>query len=164
MLKYTICFIQRGNQLLLLNREKSPNMGKWNGVGGKIEKNESPKESILREVSEETGIVLPTVTYAGNVIWKSNGEYAGMYVFLADLPSGCHPATLVKTREGILDWKEITWVLDRDNHGVVDNLKQFLPLLLSGHYGLEHIFFYQNHRILDYTTRPLPFDATLHSS
>lgn len=32
-LKYTICFIKRGDEILLLNREKSSWMGSWNGVG-----------------------------------------------------------------------------------------------------------------------------------
>ncbi len=36
MYKYTICFIRKGNKILLLNRNKKPNMGMWNGVGGKI--------------------------------------------------------------------------------------------------------------------------------
>lgn len=37
MLKYTLCLIRNDDQLLLLNRVKKPQMGMWNGVGGKIE-------------------------------------------------------------------------------------------------------------------------------
>ncbi|USK57773.1 NUDIX domain-containing protein (plasmid) [Cytobacillus solani] len=40
----------------MLNREKPPIMGVWNGVGGKIEKGETSDEGALREVFEETGI------------------------------------------------------------------------------------------------------------
>ncbi|MCM3732452.1 NUDIX domain-containing protein [Fictibacillus nanhaiensis] len=53
MQEYTVCFIQRKQQLLLLNRIKAPLMGLWNGVGGKIEPYESIKEGALREVFEE---------------------------------------------------------------------------------------------------------------
>ena len=63
MYKYTICFIRKGNEILLLNRNKKPNMGMWNGVGGKIEENETPYKGIIRETLEETGIELPSVTY-----------------------------------------------------------------------------------------------------
>lgn len=37
MYQYTLCFIERGDAILLLNRQKAPWMGCWNGVGGKIE-------------------------------------------------------------------------------------------------------------------------------
>ena len=40
-------------------------MGMWNGVGGKIEENETPYEGIIRETFEETGIELSSVTYKG---------------------------------------------------------------------------------------------------
>ena len=65
MYKYTICFIRKSDKILLLNRNKKPNMGMWNGVGGKIEDNETPYEGIIRETLEETGIDLPSVTYKG---------------------------------------------------------------------------------------------------
>ena len=51
-LKYTLCFIRRGDEILMLNREKPSWMGMWNGVGGRMEANETPKECILREVWE----------------------------------------------------------------------------------------------------------------
>lgn len=44
MYKYTLCFIKKGCQLLMLNRDSAPTKGLWNGVGGKIEANESPTE------------------------------------------------------------------------------------------------------------------------
>jgi 8-oxo-dGTP diphosphatase len=62
MLKYTICFIKRKDEILLLNRNKKPNMGLWNGVGGKIETGETPFEGIIRETWEETGLLLKEVT------------------------------------------------------------------------------------------------------
>ena len=32
-IKYTLCFIKKDNEFLMLNRIKAPNMGLWNGVG-----------------------------------------------------------------------------------------------------------------------------------
>ena len=45
-------------------------MGMWNGVGGKIEDNETPYEGIIRETFEETGIELSSVMYKGLLVLK----------------------------------------------------------------------------------------------
>ncbi|EJS69314.1 8-oxo-dGTP diphosphatase [Bacillus cereus] len=163
MYKYTICFIRRGDNILLLNRNKKPNMGMWNGVGGKIEDNETPYEGIIRETLEETGIDLPSVTYKGNVVFKNRDkprDSEGMYVFLADLPDGVHMNAPLSMAEGLLEWKEIDWILDGDNRGVVSNLPKYLPIVLTEENKLEHIFTYDNRNIIKYTTALLTEDDT----
>lgn len=154
MYKYTICFIRKGDNILLLNRNKKPTMGMWNGVGGKIEDNETPYEGIIREAFEETGIELQNVTYKGNVIFKDKDDTQGnegMYVFLADLPDGVHMDTPISTDEGILEWKSIDWIVDCDNRGVVSNLQRYLPIVLAEENNLDHIFTYDNRNIINYT-------------
>ena len=73
-----------------------------------------------------------------------------MYVFLADLPDGVHLETLADTLEGILDWKSIDWILDKDNMGVVSNLSYYLSDVLEGIYDREHTFNYVNDQIQTY--------------
>ncbi len=60
MYKHTLCFIKRNEEILMLNREYDPVKGLWNGIGGKIEKGETPLENAIREIKEETNI---KVTY-----------------------------------------------------------------------------------------------------
>lgn len=151
MLKYTLCLIRNGDQFLLLNRLKKPQMGTWNGVGGKIESGETPLESVIRETFEETGILLKELTYAGNVIFKSNEGREGMYLFVADLPEGSLLETPLGTAEGILDWKPVDWILHKDNRGVASNLRVYLPVVLEGRVELEHLFTYDQGVIQDYT-------------
>ncbi len=43
---FTLCFCLAGDKVLMLQRAKEPNLGKWNGVGGKIEPGETPRESV----------------------------------------------------------------------------------------------------------------------
>lgn len=55
----TICYIDNGKEFLMLHRNKKPNdvhEGKWIGVGGKLERGETPQECAAREIFEETGL------------------------------------------------------------------------------------------------------------
>lgn len=150
MLAYTICFIKRKNDILLLNREAPAWMGVWNGVGGKLEPGETPRESILREVKEETGIQLDEgIRFKGVVTWTVDQNRAGgMYLYFAEVEDHFEYATPLKTEEGILDWKDIDWILHRDNVGVATNIVHFLPLLLRDSYCYEHFCDFRNGRIV----------------
>src|SRR5690625_4212210 len=150
MLKYTICFIKRGNEILMLNRESSSWMGMWNGVGGKLEKDETPLQCIIREVKEETGISLTDVEYKGNVTWGVDDSYSGgMYAYIAELPTTYEYPTPIKMEEGILDWKDIDWLLHPENAGVA-NLKYFLQLMLNDPRTYNHCFVYDGDEVKDF--------------
>ncbi|RDW17587.1 DNA mismatch repair protein MutT [Oceanobacillus arenosus] len=161
MLKYTICFIKRGNEILLLNREKSSWMGRWNGVGGKLEAEETPMECILREIKEETGIEVAKVAYKGTVTWGDvNASSGGMYAFVAEIPENYSYHTPLKTDEGILDWKKIDWILHPENEGIA-NLKYYLDTMLEDSRTYEHHFVYEGGRVLEFTRIPQAEKATV---
>ena len=88
MLNTTLCYITRGNDVLMLHRVKKKNdinQDKWIGIGGKFEENESPDECLLREAKEETGLTLTSWRCRGVVTFLNDcceGEY--MYLFTAD--------------------------------------------------------------------------------
>lgn len=92
------------------------------------------------------------MTYAGNVVLKSEVGNSGIYIFIVEMPEHSSIQTPVNTEEGTLDWKSIQWILDEDNMGIISHLKCYLPLILEGKYDLEHTFLYDVHNILDYTT------------
>ncbi|MFC7440544.1 NUDIX hydrolase [Laceyella putida] len=131
--QYTMCFIKKEDEILLLNREKSSWMGRWNGLGGRIEPGETPHESALREVEEEAGLRLATMTYRGRMIWTlEDGTRGGMHLFWTELPANYpYPATPIKIDEGILDWKKISWILHPENMGLAVNVVKCLPFLLA---------------------------------
>ncbi|HAN44836.1 MAG TPA: DNA mismatch repair protein MutT [Ruminococcaceae bacterium] len=139
MLKYTLCFIVRGKEILMINRQKTSWMGCWNGVGGKLMPNETAYQCIKREIFEETGICVDDIRFKGVVSWTStDGTSGGMYVFIVYLPDNFNYSTPVKTDEGILDWKELSWIIDDNNIGVAYNIKHFLPEMLAGNYLYEY--------------------------
>ena len=89
MLNTTLCYITRGDQVLMLHRVKKQNdvnKDKWIGVGGKFLEDESPDECLLREVREETGLKLTSWRCRGIVTFLTNGDFEGeyMYLFTAD--------------------------------------------------------------------------------
>lgn len=158
MYKYTICFIRQEDKLLLLNRFKSPNMGLWNGIGGKIEQGEALRQSILREIYEETGLTISesTIDFGGVVRWVSNSFDSGMYLFYCELAPQIKLEAPMLMDEGILMWHSIDWVLNKENEGVAHNIKYFLPHLLRGEYEIEHLFTYDDEdQLLSYECHKL---------
>ena len=107
MINTTLCYITRGEDVLMLHRVKKKNdinHDKWIGVGGKFEGTESPDECLLREVYEETGLTLTSWQCRGVVTFLQEqadglfGEF--MYLFTADGFTG----TLKESDEGDLEW------------------------------------------------------------
>lgn len=100
----TLCYITRGDQVLMLHRVKKKNdlnQDKWIGIGGKCEEGESPEECLLREAKEETGLTLTDFRYCGLVTFVSDrweGEY--MHLFQAEGFTG----SLCACDEGELQW------------------------------------------------------------
>ncbi|MFJ7511791.1 NUDIX hydrolase [Peribacillus simplex] len=132
MFKYTVCFVKKDNEILMLNREKAPIMGVWNGVGGKIENGETPDIGAQREVFEETDIEVETFFSKGTVTWETpEGELDGIYVYLYEVDADLIYETPKKTREGILEWKSIDWILHPLNLGIAEMVAQYLPVLLE---------------------------------
>lgn len=105
MINTTLCYITRGDQVLMIHRTKKKNdvnQDKWIGVGGKFEPDESPEECLLREVREETGLTLTSWRCRGVITFLTNGPWDGeyMYLFTADGFTG----ELADCDEGELRW------------------------------------------------------------
>ena len=105
MLNTTLCYITRGNEVLMLHRIKKQNdlnKDKWIGIGGKFEGEESPDECLLREAWEETGLRLTSWRCRGVVTFLTSGPWEGeyMYLFTADGFEG----QLKTCDEGQLEW------------------------------------------------------------
>ena len=79
MINSTLCYVTRGDEVLMLHRVKKKNdlnKDKWIGIGGKFEDRESPDECLLREAMEETGLRLTS--------WRCRG----VVTFLSDIWEG----------------------------------------------------------------------------
>ncbi|MBI3943351.1 MAG: 8-oxo-dGTP diphosphatase [Chloroflexi bacterium] len=148
---YTLCFLTRAEQVLMLYRFRPPNRGLWNGVGGRIEAGESPLAACLREIREETGYRLATAEFAGVLTWSGfESPDGGLYIFTAEAPSG-EPEPCA---EGILRWQPRAWVLTSPQ--VVSNIHIFGPQILSGAPPRLYHFDYRQGKIIRHHVEPLP--------
>ena len=160
MLNTTLCYLERGDQYLMLHRVKKKNdlnHDKWIGVGGKFLEGETPEECILRETREETGLTLTGWRYRGLVTFLSDtweGEY--MHLFTAHSWTGKQTVC----DEGDLAWIEKSrlrelplWQGDRIFLDLLETNAPFFSLKLR----------YEGERLAEAALdgRPLPADLSL---
>ena len=152
--RYTLIFLTRGDEVLMLHRRNPPNQGLWNGVGGRLEPGERPLAGALREVHEETGYRLDSARFAGLLTWEGHTETpGGLYIFTAAAPAAA--AAAPSDDEGRLEWKPRAWVLSAPE--VVSNIHLFGAAVLAGAPPRQYHFVYAaGDRILHWEERPLP--------
>ena len=108
----TLCYIERDGKYLMMHRNKKENdvnEGKWIGVGGHFEANESPDECLLREVKEETGLELMDYSCKGIVTFVS-AKGVTEYMFLYH--SNDFIGELKDCDEGELEWIDKSRLFD----------------------------------------------------
>lgn len=151
-IKYTLAFLIKDKKVLMIWRNKEPWIGYWNGIGGKIEKNETPKESIIREVLEETEIDVShsDIQYKGIVTWTNFKDHTektpkiGMHTFVINLKSSFKTWTAAKnTKEGILSWIELEKTLSNKDKDIALNVPHFLKPMLKTKEEKEYYFVFK---------------------
>lgn len=118
--------------MLLRNaKENDVNTGKWIGVGGKFEQNETPRQCILREIKEETGISLSSgmLQFRGVVYFhNSNTEDEKIWIYTAP----CQSLEFIQCDEGELHWIQKDEIL---HLSLWEGDKIFLAKLLNDDYS-----------------------------
>ena len=108
----TLCYIKHNGKTLMLHRIKKEidvHKGKWNGLGGKLEPGETPEECIIREVYEESGLIIQSPVLKGILTFPLfDGVDDWMaFVFTATEFTGL----TIDSPEGKLEWIEDKEVL-----------------------------------------------------
>jgi 8-oxo-dGTP diphosphatase len=118
-----LCFVYSDDDVLLLHGAPDKKIwpGKYNGLGGHIERGESVQAAAAREIWEEAGLKVDNLQLRG-VVTVDTGEPAGigLFVFTAHALSR---ATLASP-EGQLEWVPLAEVAARD-------CVEDVPILLS---------------------------------
>src|SRR3989338_2103129 len=135
MRKVTLCFLLKDDEILLAVKKRSLSgfgvaIGKWNGVGGKVEKGESIRIAGVREIKEEIGVDVKEsdLEEAGNIkfYYKDKPEWdQHVHIFVTknwnDEPS--------ESEEMMPKWHKSSEI-PFDSMWADD--KHWLPLVLAG--------------------------------
>ena len=127
MKQTTLCYIENDGKVLMLYRNKKEidiNKGKWIGVGGHVEENETIDECLIREVKEETGLSLLEYKRCGKLIFYIDNIVEECYLYRGLSFTG----ELITCSEGELKWVAKNDVLDLN---LWEGDKHFLPKLLN---------------------------------
>ena len=101
----THCYIRDHGKTLMLHRIKKANdmhQGKWNGLGGKFEQGETPEACAIREVYEESGLVVSEPQLKGFISFPQFDSENDWYVFVYRFDG--YSGELIESPEGQLAW------------------------------------------------------------
>jgi 8-oxo-dGTP diphosphatase len=129
-IKAVLCYLKQGNKYLLLLKAKGRfGAGLWNAPGGKIENGETAEDAAIREVREETGLIVSNLENRGSLeFYFGHGKVKPDWVaevFTASEYSGA----IKESDEGKLEWfSEDRLPLDQ----MWEDDRYWLPLLING--------------------------------
>lgn len=109
----TLCYVRDGDATLMVHRikkHKDMHLGKWNGLGGKLEPGETPEECAIREIREESGLEVRNLQMKGILTFPAfaNDEDWYAFVFVAEKAGG----EMIDSPEGVLAWVENSKLFD----------------------------------------------------
>lgn len=118
-------------RVLMVHRNARPgdqHLGKYNGLGGKLEPEEDIVAGMRREIREEAGIECTRLGLRGTISWpgfgKGGEDWFG-FVFLITAFAGTPPAA---NAEGTLEWVDLSRL---DTLPLWEGDRHFLPLVFD---------------------------------
>lgn len=134
----TLAYVVRDGSVLMVHRGGRPgdqHAGKFNGLGGKLERDEDVVAGVRRELREEAAIEATSLRLRGTISWPGFGpageDWLG-FVFVVDAFTGSPPERNV---EGTLHWVPLAEVFDRP---LWEGDHTWLPLVFDEAVGQFH--------------------------
>ena len=122
-------------QVLLIHRVRPGDHahGKWNGLGGKVERDEDVAAGMRREILEEAGLEVTSMALRGTVSWPGFGPEGEDWFGFLFLVEGWAGEPLGENHEGELDWVPVDVLLaDPPLLDLWGGDRLFLPLVFDG--------------------------------
>lgn len=120
-----------GQRVLMIHRnarQDDQHLGKYNGLGGKMEAGEDIAACMRREIMEEAGIECLEMRLRGTLNWPGfgkNGEDWLGFIFIIDRYAG---TPLESNPEGALEWVSVSGL---DALPMWEGDRHFLPLVFD---------------------------------
>lgn len=103
----TLVYIIKDGKTLMIHRNRKDgdeHLGKYNGLGGKLESGETLEECAKREVLEESGLTLTELTKKGDILFPKFDKYGNdwhVHIYTSNDFTG---ELNYENREGDLAW------------------------------------------------------------
>jgi 8-oxo-dGTP diphosphatase len=124
-------FSPDGARVLLIHRNKRPgdaHLGKYNGLGGKLDPLEDVVSGMKREIREESGLEVTGLELRGTISWpgfgKGGEDWFGFIFRITTWNGTPHD----ENPEGVLEWVPVERVLTLP---LWEGDRHFLPLIFD---------------------------------
>jgi 8-oxo-dGTP diphosphatase len=120
-----------GRQVLLVHRNKrseDAHFGKYNGLGGKLERGEDVVAGMRREVREEAGLECESLLLRGTISWPGFGKQGEDWFGFIFRVDGWTGVPKKENPEGTLEWIDVDRVMQLP---LWEGDRYFLPLVFE---------------------------------
>jgi len=120
-----------GTQVLMLHRNTRADdhhLGKYNGLGGKIEPDEDVLAGMRREIHEEAGIDCVELSLRGTISWPGFGKQGEDWLGFVFVVAAFTGTPLERNPEGTLEWIAIDRLHELP---MWEGDREFLPLVFD---------------------------------
>ena len=125
MQRVTNCVLIKGNEVLLLQK---PRRNWWVAPGGKMERGETVRESVVREYREETGIYIrnPQLKGVFTFLIQDGKDIISEWMMFTFLATDYQGTNVLESEEGKIKWHSKEEV-------------QHLPMAPGDHHILDYV-------------------------
>ncbi|GAB3035112.1 MULTISPECIES: 8-oxo-dGTP diphosphatase [Oleiagrimonas] len=109
-------------------RKDDHHLGKYNGLGGKLEPNEDVAAGMRREIREESGIECVSMQLRGTISWPGFGKHGEDWLGFLFLIDGFEGEPHDGNHEGTLEWVDRSRMMELP---MWEGDRHFLPLVFD---------------------------------
>ncbi|QDE40590.1 8-oxo-dGTP diphosphatase [Luteibacter pinisoli] len=120
-----------GQRVLMIHRnarEDDQHLGKYNGLGGKMEPGEDIAACMRREIREEAGIECTRMSLRGTLNWPGFGKQGEDWLGFIFVITAFEGEAFTSNPEGTLEWVSVE---DLDALPMWEGDRHFLPLVFD---------------------------------
>jgi 8-oxo-dGTP diphosphatase len=118
-------------QVLLVHRNARPDdahLGKYNGLGGKLEADEDVVAGMRREIREEAGIECTALSLRGTISWPGFGKQGEDWLGFVFVITAFEGVPYASNPEGTLEWVPLARLHELP---MWEGDREFLPLVFD---------------------------------
>jgi 8-oxo-dGTP diphosphatase len=119
------------DRVLLVHRNARPDdahLGKYNGLGGKLEADEDVVAGMRREIREEAGIECTALSLRGTISWPGFGKHGEDWLGFIFLVTAFEGTPFTSNPEGALEWIPLARLHELP---MWEGDREFLPLVFD---------------------------------